>query len=150
MSAQRAVPVPAEIKELQTLMAKPISELVKTPHLLRLDITLTANPTQMPVEKCTFTLSLSPSIIQMIQPPYTVNVPVLLIDVFGNMASLNVPLTSKGQTVTQTVIVPIADRSLLGFADPGRTMLIVADPFNTIAERNEANNWAKTYCYTIG
>jgi hypothetical protein len=145
-----AIPVPVEIMEMQSLMTKPIADLTKNPQLMRLDLSVTAASIQMPVEKCTFTLSLSPGIIQIVQTATTINVPVLLMDVFGNMASVTVPMSSKGQTVTQTVAVPIADHSVLGFPDPGRTIFVAVDPFNSIAERNEGNNWAKTYCYTIG
>ena len=153
MATPSAIPIPNEIAEFKALITKPIAEIVKDPQLasrLRLDIAVSAKPIQMSVEECTFTVSLSPGILQMVQPPYTVNVTVLLMDVFGNMASVNVPLKSTGQTITQAVNVPIADRAVLGFPDPGRIMFVIVDPLNSIVERNEGNNWAKTYCYTVG
>jgi hypothetical protein len=156
-STQAPVQAPKEAASIEALMHQPLAEIAKQPNLhplLERDITVSATDRQMPVEQCTFSITLSPGILDTVlkRPARDIVISVYLHDEFGNDAPpISVPLRSTGQTVTRTVEVPIRDRSVLhGPTDPGRWMYIIVDPYRQIPERSDSNNIAKTYCYTLG
>jgi len=147
-----ATATPKPTTELEALMHKPLAEIAQAQYLplLGLDLTVTAEPEQMPKESVTFTLRLSPGLLDTIRPARTISTPVLMLDLSGNMTGKSYVLSSKGQTITDTVDVPTTNPCFSGWPDAGREILVIVDPFNTIAERNEGNNFVKAHCYTLG
>lgn len=142
---------PPTAEGLRDVMLQPVGRVVVDPHLVRrlkMDLVVTAQEVQMPVESCTYTVTMSPGLVPVAQRKMVV--PVLLIDNHGNMANTTVEFDPAGGSVTQTTQVPIEDRSVLGGPDPGRWVYVLADPGFSLAERNEGNNLARAWCYTIG
>lgn len=144
-------------RERAVLMNKTLAELTQAagrgPAMWLLDLSVTANDPQLPVEQYTFTLTLRPSILDIIlnRPPYMISVPIVLYDDIGNVAVIPpLEMSSRGQTITKTVEVPITDRTKLQGRDPGRRIYVWVDPLNSIHEKNEGDNRTSAWCYTVG
>ncbi|MBS1858055.1 MAG: hypothetical protein JST11_21980 [Acidobacteria bacterium] len=140
---------------LDTVLSQPLSQIVAnrdTFELLRFDIRVTAQPSQPSgYQRIQYTIASAPGVFEMFTPQTTKKVNVLILDEFGNRTTRQYLLSSKGQTIADTVEVPLADPSKLhGSTDRGRTIYVLADPLNELSERTEANNFVAAYCYTIG
>ena len=144
-----------EATRLDPIMAKTVREVLVDRTLLRLarrDLVVKAKDMQPDGwEHVTFALTLEPGLVDMIVPEIGIPVKVFIVDEFGNSVPKSYTLSSRGQTRTETVAVPLIDKSKLhGTSDKGRTINVIVDPFNETYESVETNNLASPYCYTIG
>jgi len=143
------------VSQLEDLMHLPLSEIVRKPEWiarLKRDVQVTMASPQMPVEQVRFTVTLSAGFLDLMQPDVKVSVPVLVFDEFGNHLPVKQYLLSNhGESITDTVDLPIVDRSKLrGTSDKGRTVFVFADPLNAISEQTDQNNLVSAYVYTLG
>jgi hypothetical protein len=140
---------------LEPIMAKTVREVMAdrtSIRLLRRDLAVSSTEMQPNGwSEVTFTLTLSPGLIDMVTPETSVPVKVLIVDEFGSFLPKSYDMSSRGQSRTETVQVPIADKSKLhGTSDKGRTINVIVDPFSETTEQSETNNVTSPYCYAIG
>lgn len=140
---------------LEMVMTKTLAEIVVNPdlmRLLRLDLRVTAEPSQHDgYDHMKFTLTLSPGLFQFYWPGKMITVNVIAVPETGIPWVQAIQMPSNGGTkVIDATITGVDYSKLHGTSDKGQTIMVVADPLNQLYERNEGNNVASAYCYTIG